>query len=308
MAVWVVRGGRNGEREQEALEKGVLTISALHRIQQGQEQEALEKGGITIGFDLTEDLSAIRNKEDLRRLLQQNNPGSEAKSISSHASLLWAFKDSIEIGDLIVMPRKGQPTIAVGEMAGEYEYRPEFTRRNHGRAIRWINTEIRRDSLPPDLQSSINGNLTIFQPRNENAEQRLRTIAETGMDGSKGPWDTFIGWAKLFYEWELFDEQERDYKLETGANLAGVKEAFAGRTPEWEDQLKQAMRDPDATNLLDWRTSDAFLTLDQSRQEEGLHRIWGRTAPLPWKNVSGILTRLPRSGREVRGPRSSRSS
>ncbi len=98
---------------------------------------------------------------------------------------------------------------------------------------------------------------------------------QPGVKNPPDPWDAFISWAKLFYEWELFDEGERDYKLEVGANLAVVKEAFAGRSPNWKDRLEQAMRDPDATNLLDWRTSDAFLALDQSLQEEALNRTWG---------------------------------
>ena len=115
----------------------------------------------------------------------------------------------------------------------------------------------------------------MYRPGNENSEQQLLAIAETGMEGGRAHWDTFIGWAKLFYEWELFDERERDYKLEVGANLAVVKEAFAGRSPNWKDWLEQAMRDPNATNLLDWRTSDAFLALDQSLQEEALSRTWG---------------------------------
>ena len=52
MTAWVVRGGRNGEREADALEKGVLTI----------------------GFGLVEDLRKIQTKEDAKRLLRQTNP------------------------------------------------------------------------------------------------------------------------------------------------------------------------------------------------------------------------------------------
>ena len=80
------------------------------------------------------------------------------------------------------MPRKGQSTIAIGEIEGEYEYRPEFPETVHGRAIRWLNPEVQRDSLLPDLQTSMNGDRTIYQPRKENAESRLRAVAETGLD------------------------------------------------------------------------------------------------------------------------------
>ncbi len=253
MAIWVVRGGRNGEREQEALEDNILGI----------------------GFGGLGDLSTTQTREQATRLVREDNPGAKDKSVIAWTSSVWAFRDGIKRGDLIVMPRKGQKVIAIGEMVGDYEFRPDTPESGHRRAVKWINREVRRDSLPPDLQKSINGNLTIYQPGNENSEQQLLAIAKNDMKGGNSSWDTFIGWAKLFYEWELFDEMERDYKLEVGANLAVVKEAFEGRSPDWEDRLEQAMRNPNATNLLDWRTSDGFLTLDQSRQEEALRRIWG---------------------------------
>ena len=156
----MVRGGRNGERETDALQKGVLTI----------------------GFGLVEDLRKIQTKEDAKRLLQQIDPEAKPRSIASHASVLWTFKNAIKIGDLIATPRKGQPTIAIGEIEGEYEYRPEFPETVRARAVRWLNPEARKDSLTPDLQKSMNGERTIYQPRRENAENWLRAVAETGRD------------------------------------------------------------------------------------------------------------------------------
>ena len=263
MAVWIVRGGTYGEREGDALEKGILTI----------------------GFGLVTDLSEIQAKDHVLQLLQQIDPEAKARSLASHASVLWAFKDTIRTGDLIVMPRKGQPTIAVGEMAGEYEYRPEFAETVHGRAVRWINSEVPRDSLAPDLRKAMNGQGTLYQPRSEHGEKRLRAVAETGRD--PGPddaddvgarWDAFIGWAKRFYEWEQFDEMEREYKLRAGERLATVKQALRDGSPDWEDLLRTTFRDPDSY-LRDWRANEALLELDPPRMEKALRWIWGLNAP-----------------------------
>ena len=88
MAVWVVRGGRRREQEEEALASGVLAI----------------------GYGLSEDLSDTRTIEDVKSLLRQKDPNAADGSIGSDASRLWNFKENIKIGDLVVMPRKGQST------------------------------------------------------------------------------------------------------------------------------------------------------------------------------------------------------
>ena len=258
MTAWVVRGGRNGEREADALEKGVLTI----------------------GFGLVEDLRNIQTKEDAKRLLRQTNPEAKPGTIASHASVLWTFRDEIKIGDLIAMPRKGQSTIAIGEIEGEYEYRPEFPEAVHGRAIRWLNPEVHKDSLLPDLQTSMNGDRTIYQPRKDNAENRLRAVAETGLDvgpgvaeDGDGQWNAFIGWAGRFFEWEQFDEMERNYKIAVGEKLAAVKQALQDDRPDWENLLRSSLRDRDTLGR-DWRTNESFLKLDTSLMEGALRRIW----------------------------------
>ena len=98
MAVWVVRGGRYVEREEEALEKDLLTI----------------------GYGITRDLAGAQTREDVRGLVQPDHTDKSNDQIGQITGQAWSFKSLIEIGDLIVMPRKGQTTFAIGEMAGKY--------------------------------------------------------------------------------------------------------------------------------------------------------------------------------------------
>ena len=153
------------------------------------------------------------------------------------------------------------------------------------RRVRWIR-DVDKDSLAIDLTSSVDASGTIHRIVTktglEIAEKRLRAIAETEQDiyledvhDADPLWDAFISWAKLFYEWKLFDERERDYKLEFAEGLATVKEDFRVRIFDWDDSLKKMLISPDARNLTDWRVIDPFVKLDLFRKEEALDLIWG---------------------------------
>ena len=116
-------------------------------------------------------------KDELKRLLEQASPKEKEKTISAWAGEIWAFKKCIKPDDLIVMPRKGNQTIAIGIMLGEYAYHFEAPERLiHSRTVRWINPEIFRDFLDMDLRKSMNVPLTVCRIRPKNAEERLRTI------------------------------------------------------------------------------------------------------------------------------------
>ena len=113
-----------------------------------------------------------------------------------------------------------------------------------------------------------------------------KTLREiVGKDGIVAPstrWDTFIEWARRFYEWEHFDEQERDYKLEIGANLKAAKDALLEGRPDWGDRLKKALQNSD-NNLL-YQYGHPFLNLLDSNPkqlEEALRQLWETDAGAP---------------------------
>ncbi len=161
MAVWVIRGGRNGEREEEALDNNVLTI----------------------GFGYADDLSKAKTLEDVAGEIQKFIPSATSNQIASWSRQLWSFKSRIEIGDLIVMPRKGQPFVAIGTMTEAYAFRPDMQELCHGRVVEWINREVSRDILAQDLKRSLSADMTVFQPRASAAEDRLRAIASGQQSG-----------------------------------------------------------------------------------------------------------------------------
>ena len=107
-------------------------------------------------------------------------------------------------------------------------------------------------------------------------------------------WDAFVDWARRFYEWEDFAERERDYKLELGAALAEAREAFLSDSPDWGEQLQNAVkhRDNNLTHGGNWRLGGDFLDLVESNSpllREGLHRLWRITDTTAQARVRGFV-------------------
>ena len=107
-------------------------------------------------------------------------------------------------------------------------------------------------------------------------------------------WDAFVEWARRFYEWEGFDEAERNYKLEIGEALAAARQAFLNDSPDWVEQLQNAVkhRDNNLTHGGNWRLGGDFLDLVESDSpllREGLHRLWGITDTTAQERVRGFV-------------------
>jgi restriction system protein len=107
MTLWMVRAGRHGEREQDALENGFVAI----------------------GWDELPDLSQIKSKSEMASLFTKFRPNAKKMSIANEVGQLWRFVDGIKIGDIVVLPLKHRSAIAVGRINGNYEYNKNAGRR-----------------------------------------------------------------------------------------------------------------------------------------------------------------------------------
>ena len=272
MAVWVVRDDENRDFERLALQGGTIAVKFDE-----------------IPVDLLVGLSA----EEMKKRVQEQATIVPYQSIDQFCY----FRDDIRVDELLVMPHTivngNWQEIAVGEIKGRYEDNGELNGYRHRRAVNWINKAVPRADVNQELQDAMDpmndGRWVVYigargreTATSGEAERQFRAIAETRRTtdlghwgGDTARWDAFIGWAKRFFEWERFDEYERDYKLEEGRNLAAVKEDFLSKAPNWEDRLQETLRGYNANNLLGWRTSDNFLSSGQSRLDEMLSRIWG---------------------------------
>ena len=147
MAVWTIRGGRNGEHEDTFLEKGVVSV----------------------GFGLRNSVVDFTDRDALRAHLGNR----------SSADQIWRLYNDIENGDMVVLPRKLTRQVAVGRISGAYSYQPELVGAGapHVRPVEWRVTNIPRSHFDRDLLNSFGSLLTVSQPGAPNAEARIAGIA-----------------------------------------------------------------------------------------------------------------------------------
>jgi len=154
MALWVVRAGKYGEREGQALEKNVAAI----------------------GWDELPDLSGIKTREELYALLEKIYPDEKRKTLLNWQSQIWPFIKEIQQGDIIALPLKNRSVIVFGEVTGPYQYRSDFGGgMKHTRPVRWFE-ELPRNAFDKDILFSMGAFLTVFRVQRNNAEERVRVL------------------------------------------------------------------------------------------------------------------------------------
>lgn len=155
MALWLVRAGRNGEREDLALEEGLVVI----------------------GWDELPSLESYQSRDEILAVCQQVYEDEKLNTLRNWAAQLYTFRGRIQQGDLVALPLKQQAAIAFGEIVGDYEYRPDLpTGAAHARKVRWIRTDVPRTAIGTDLLYSLGAFLTVAQIKRNNAEERIKAI------------------------------------------------------------------------------------------------------------------------------------
>ena len=159
---WTVRGGENGEREQAALDEGLIIL--------GWEE-------------LGRDLSNVASPGDLAALLRTAYPADGPRTVDNWAYQLWQFLKVMEIGDLVVMPQKHKSVIAIGRVTGQYRYRsdapPEL---RHVRQVTWLKRNVERAALRGDLRDSMGSFRTVSELSRRDAAKRVQALVDSGTD------------------------------------------------------------------------------------------------------------------------------
>ncbi|WP_084496790.1 CBS domain-containing protein [Nocardia amamiensis] len=159
---WLIRAGRNGERESRALQEGLAIL----------------------GWSEVGDLSKYRTWHELKSALQQAYSDAGRAVIGNWTGQLWKFDSEIQHGDLVVMPLKTRPGyLAVGRVSGPYEYREDEPRDfRQVRKVDWLRTDISWDAVRPDLRASLGSLLTVCGLARHNAAARIEHLADHGTD------------------------------------------------------------------------------------------------------------------------------
>ncbi|WP_329054182.1 CBS domain-containing protein [Streptomyces violaceus] len=184
MRTWVVRAGRDGQWEREALDEGVALA----------------------GWREVPDLSGATTREAVRVAVEEAYPDEGPYTQGNWTGQLHRFRNEIEDGDLVVLPLRSG-VVAVGEVHGTYEYGPDRDGAPHVRHVEWRVRDAARERFRPDLLDSMGSLLTVFELSRFGAAERIAGIAAGGTDPGRPDADEFA--ATLTEPARLFEEVRR---------------------------------------------------------------------------------------------------
>ena len=167
--VWLARGGKDGDDEDYALDHGLAMI----------------------GFREVPSLASTAGYEDVRKCVDAALPGFKAGARGNFAGQLWAFVHGMKEGDIVVLPRKLTSQIALGRVAGPYQYVPIEGAPRHTRPVEWLKPDLPRTAFGQDLLYSFGAFMTVCNIKRNGAEDRIAAVLagtpDPGMPDPEAP-------------------------------------------------------------------------------------------------------------------------
>lgn len=158
--LWMVRLGKFGEQEANALESGEL-VTGWH-----------------VG-----DLTSAQSREAILPILELAYPDEKVGTLANWAAQLNQLKNVAQPDDLIVTPLKTTGTLAVGRLVGGYKHGPQG---NPIRSVKWLRTDLPRTALKQDLLYSLGATQTVCEVQRNDAFNRVLAAATKGADPGYG--------------------------------------------------------------------------------------------------------------------------
>lgn len=159
MRAWMVRGGRQGQRE----------------------QVALSEGRALIGWSEVGDLSGL-SREEIREALAAAHPDESNHLIGNWTGQLDRFVNEMRVGDIVVMPLKSDGTFAIGTIRSDYGF-DASVEGEHFREVEWRRVDVERTILKHDLRASLGSLLTVCELARFGSAERLMAV----QDGKPDP-------------------------------------------------------------------------------------------------------------------------
>lgn len=152
--VFLVRGGSDGEHELYALDHGIALL----------------------GFREYPSLESARDYDAVFNLVQATTPERKPRANGNFAGQLWTFALSMQVGDLVVLPRKLTSQVAIGRVTGPYRYQLIAGEYRHTRAVEWLRPDVARSVFGQDLLNSFGALMTICRVSRNDAETRVAAV------------------------------------------------------------------------------------------------------------------------------------
>lgn len=155
VTLWMVRAGQHGEGEHAALNDHLVGI----------------------GWPELGDLTRVGSGGNLRLRLDEAYPDARPSARARWGGQIEAFCFGIQVGDLVALPLRSAPAVAVGRVTGEYRYAPDVVAAvRHQRPVQWIAEDISRDRLDQDLLFALGARVSVGELGRGDAELRVEKL------------------------------------------------------------------------------------------------------------------------------------
>ncbi|WFE65536.1 hypothetical protein [Micromonospora sp. WMMD714] len=152
---WIVRTGRDDRYEDLALQKNLIAV----------------------GWAATGDLGDTTTLSGVRQRVRSAYPDMGRRTGDSHAIQLFAFRDRMAPGDVVLLLRRSSPDVALGRITGSYEYRQDLARGiAHVRTVSWARTDLPRASVEREL-ATLPSLTTVYRINQAEVTARLLRLA-----------------------------------------------------------------------------------------------------------------------------------
>lgn len=127
--------------------------------------DEFEKGYIAIGWSDLGDISQLTTLDLLWEAYPKVYPLAKKGMLPNQISMIHKFRSVIKPGDLAVTYDPQSRSYLVGEVTGDYEYKPNVVGDYpHVRKAKWLG-KVSRDQLPQKVRNSLGSTLTLFALR-----------------------------------------------------------------------------------------------------------------------------------------------
>jgi len=138
---------------------------------------------VIAGWEEVGDLSNCRTRDDVRSEVRAAYPDESNYLVGNWTGQLWRFCLDMVLVDLVVLPLKRSGRLAVGVIAGPYEYKlAEPVGFRHSRTVEWKTIDLDRQALESDLLASLGSLFTVCELWRYHAPERILEAVDTGRD------------------------------------------------------------------------------------------------------------------------------
>lgn len=191
--IWGIHAGKTGDAETTFLKKKVIAL-----------------GWMEMGT-----FSGLSTRDDFKEKYKIIYPDTSIGNVRTSAGQLFRFVHEIQIGDLVAFPSKRERIIHIGEVTGDYSYRPDVDKEYpNQRTVKWLGA-FPRTSFSQAALYEMGSAMSLFQVQNY-ADEIYASLAGETLDEPQEDETTSIGL-------EIFEQQTKDFILkQLERNLKGL--------------------------------------------------------------------------------------